>query len=184
LFKTNKMDASEFKKVANELHKTCNSNFNEGLCRTAISRYYYYTFLNIREIISSEDEFHGKKLEGGRSHGFIKNYLESFSNEIQNPKFGAVASLMEELHDLRKEADYNLKQLNIDKLIEAERLSKVINDKLEKIKFCNNEGFKNILNYLKAQDGLKEIDMKEKVRYCRLDHKKICPCSTSGTTAK
>lgn len=183
MFKSVKMDIGEFKEVADALYKSCNSEFREGICRTAIGRYYYYTFLNIRELIKSEDSLNASGLKGSYAHSNVKTYLKSFSEEIGNKKFGKVVNYMIDLHDLRKEADYELKTVPIDSLIEAKKLTENIQYELNTLKYCNNSGFKDILNYLKAQDKLNDIKLKENVRYCKKDSQKKCPCTETEVSS-
>ncbi|ACX72907.1 conserved hypothetical protein [Methanocaldococcus vulcanius M7] len=99
----------EFKEIADKL-PNFKSFPNEGKYRTAIGRYYYYTFLTIRNMIYRVDERDEVKkyFFSGLIHSFIRLYLNEFSKIIRNRKLIKVANKLKKLHDLRKKSDYNV----------------------------------------------------------------------------
>ena len=72
-------NVEEFKEIADKI-----SNFeslpNEGKYRTAIGRYYYYTFLTVRDMIYEVDKREDveKYYSSGLIHSFIRIYLNKF----------------------------------------------------------------------------------------------------------
>jgi len=101
------MHPKEFERFAINLAKNCNkrtfkklTHTNTSACyRTAISRLYYGILHQIKEWLSKRG-FPLKEREIGRIHLIVRNRLKEIDPEA--------AKTLKQLHDLRKEADYEL----------------------------------------------------------------------------
>jgi len=101
------MHPKEFERFARGLAKNCNKrNFrklirsNPSACyRTAISRLYYGILHQVKERLSKRG-FSLKEREIGRIHLIVRNRLAEIDPEA--------AKTLKRLHELRKEADYEL----------------------------------------------------------------------------
>ena len=75
----------EFKEIADNL-PNFKSLPNEGRYRTAVGRYYYYTFLTVRDVIYEVDKREDveKYYSSGLIHSFIRIYLYKLSEYFSN----------------------------------------------------------------------------------------------------
>ena len=132
----------------------------EGLFRTAISRYYYYLYLEVREIITSLDKKMEPQLKGQNvvdAHKKVRDYLKRVyyigkrkaqTYQIEQYKLDSLYSLKNALSNLlkmRKDADYEL-EINISE--------KEVNDAKERINEIREnyvlEHFKEVLQIVIA----------------------------------
>lgn len=142
------MEPREFYNTAEELLKSFNRFSNkEGISRTIVSRYYYYLYLEIREIIVSIDKTMEKELKGESvidAHKKVRNYLrdiyytakrELSKYEFQQYEVESIRTLKNALSNLfkmRKEADYELDlQINREKAKEAKTRVDSVSDAIE-----------------------------------------------------
>jgi len=101
------MQPKELERFAINLAQNCNkrtfkklTHTNTSACyRTAISRLYYGILHQIKEWLSKRG-FPLKEREIGRIHLIVRNRLKEIDPEA--------AKTLKQLHDLRKEADYEL----------------------------------------------------------------------------
>lgn len=114
------MKAREFRDVAEYLSTLSSVSFLEGKERTAISRFYYYVFLRIRnEIIF---QFDSRKeireaLSSSSAHGLVRRYIREVAKvskqlsgmyQTHLREIFEIAALMDQLHHKRKIADYDI----------------------------------------------------------------------------
>jgi hypothetical protein len=154
---------NEFKEVADNV-LNFESLPDEGKCRTAIGRYYYYIFLKIREIVKEverdrEDGIYGL-LNRGAAHRVLPIYFKILACRINHRnlrmKLIKLSDELNELRDRRNEADYQLDSM-IDSLMANDVKSRV--EELEQIvdtisyeepeNKINIVGLKNILVYFR-----------------------------------
>jgi len=141
----------EFKEIADNL-PNFKSLPNEGKYRTAIGRYYYYTFLTVRDMIYKVDKREDveKYYSSGLIHSFIRVYLNKFSKNIGNDELNIASMLLSKLHFLRKLADYNTNEkITYKHVLRAKRYSQSIIEILNNLKYNGVVGFENILKHLK-----------------------------------
>ncbi|GEM_PF-1776109 len=149
----------EFKEIADNL-PNFKSLPNEGKYRTAIGRYYYYTFLTIRDMIYRVDERDEieKYYSSGLIHSFIRIYLNKFSKNIGSDELNIASILLSKLHFLRKLADYNTNEkITYKHVLRAKRYSQSIIEILNNLEYNGIKGFENILRHLKER-GKEEGD--------------------------
>ncbi|WP_175059471.1 hypothetical protein [Thermococcus sp. 2319x1] len=127
------MKAQEFKDVANYLRSLNNVEFQEGKERTAISRFYYYIFLRLRnEIIFNLDtrDVIKKLLSSSKAHSLVRRYIKEVARASRSlvgmyyshiRDISDIEGFLYQLHDKRKIADYD-----IDYAISSEELETVI----------------------------------------------------------
>lgn len=115
---------SDFYYVAEDLLENSRKfKSREGLFRTAISRYYYYLYLEVREIITAMDKSMESQLKGQNvvdAHKKIKDYIwnvysmatrNSRKYYIEQYKIQSIKLLKNTLSNLlkmRKKSDYEL----------------------------------------------------------------------------
>jgi len=127
------MRAQEFKDVANYLKDLNNVGFQEGKERTAISRFYYYIFLRIRnEIIFKIDTRDDVKdlLSSPQAHGLVRKYLKEVAKTSKSligmyrshiKDIFDIEGFLFQMHDKRKNADYE-----IDEIMPPEEIETVV----------------------------------------------------------
>ena len=141
----------EFKAIADNL-PNFKSLPNEGRYRTAIGRYYYYTFLTVRDMIYRVDKREDieKYYSSGLIHSFIRIYLNKFSKNTDNDELNIASMLLSKLHFLRKLADYNTNEkITYNHVLRAKRYSQSIIETLNTLEYNGVIGFENILKHLK-----------------------------------
>ncbi len=141
----------EFKEIANNL-PNFKSLPNEGKYRTAIGRYYYYTFLMVRDMIYKVDKREDveKYYSSGLIHSFIRVYLNKFSKNIDSDELNIASMLLSKLHFLRKLADYNTdEKITYKHVLRSKRYSQSIIEILNNLEYDRVVGFENILKHLK-----------------------------------
>jgi hypothetical protein len=149
----------EFKEIADNL-PNFKSLPNEGRYRTAIGRYYYYTFLTVRDMIYKVDKREDveKYYSSGLIHSFIRIYLYKLSKNIGSDELNNASRLLSKLHFLRKLADYNTNEkITYKHVLRAKRYSQSIIETLNTLEYNGVIGFENILKHLK-KIGEKEGD--------------------------
>ena len=72
----------------------------EADCRTSVSRAYYASFLDARELLEG---MRFSQLHTGNTHHLIRHYLEN-----GGPKARRIANKLSGLHERRKAADYEI----------------------------------------------------------------------------
>ena len=153
----------EFKEIADKI-----SNFeslpNEGKYRTAMGRYYYYTFLKIRDMILEIDEREEIRdyFKTGKAHLLVRVYLSKLSDIIDLDILKHVSLDLYNLHKIRKLADYDTdRTVKYVKVKIVRRLSHDIIKTLNTLEYNGVIGFENILKHLKKigeEGGEKEGD--------------------------
>jgi len=114
------MKAKEFKDLADTLETLKLKNCDEGRNRTRISRYYYYIFLRLRnEIIFTyePDQKTNEDWKSGKAHALLRKHIRQIAKEARKlrwipwddrEKVAEIAGLLDQLHQQRKDADYEL----------------------------------------------------------------------------
>ena len=156
------MNAREFRDVAEFLMKSSDVElFEEGVYRTSISRLYYYIFLELRDTILFSDPRRNVKsrLKGGKAHKLIREYLKNVGDTVNNEDLKGVAELLYNLHELRKDADYEtgkfIRKEDVERaLAYAEEIKEIINE-LEYNGISGN--LENVLTYLKINGQLPQV---------------------------
>ncbi|WP_456374767.1 hypothetical protein [Methanocaldococcus sp.] len=144
-------NVEEFKEIADKL-----PNFEtlpyEGRYRTTIGRYYYYTFLKIRDIIlkiDEREEIHDY-FKTGKAHLLVRVYLSKLGNILNSNTLKNISWDLYNLHNIRKLADYNTDMsVKYNKVRIAKRLSYKIFEALNNLEYDKIVGFENILKHLK-----------------------------------
>ncbi|KUJ99804.1 MAG: Uncharacterized protein XD43_0532 [Thermococcales archaeon 44_46] len=96
--------------------------FREAINRTAVGRYYYSAFLQLREVLKGElekyppslrnrdlNDFVGE-LEGKNPHALIVAFLEVLKEKINDVRIRRAHNSMVYLRALRNAADYDLRE--------------------------------------------------------------------------
>ncbi len=97
------MRGKEFIRFADSLSKR--SAFQESLVRTAISRYYYGAFLEVRDFLMN------LRSKGRKHIPNLKNNPKVHiltARHIGNEGYTEIAYMLSKLHQLRKIADYDI----------------------------------------------------------------------------
>jgi len=105
-------DWEDFINLAYELIQEHNTNYDEALYRTIISRAYYGIFKQVEDYLKlrvslPNSDYRGRKLG---SHERVIFFLQTH----KNPKVKEFGDILEDLKRLRHKADYNAKE-NIGK---------------------------------------------------------------------
>lgn len=156
------MNAKEFRDVAEFLMKSSDVKlFKEGVYRTSISRLYYYIFLELRDTILLSDPRRNvkSKLKGGKAHKLIREYLKNVGDTINNEDLKDVAELLYNLHELRKDADYETgKIIRKEDVERAAAYVEEIEDIINRINYDGTRGnLENVLSYLRINKQLPQI---------------------------
>ncbi|ADC69832.1 hypothetical protein MFS40622_1153 [Methanocaldococcus sp. FS406-22] len=144
-------NVEEFKEIADKI-PNFKSLPNEGRYRTAIGRYYYYTFLKIRDIILEVDEREEIRdyFKTGKSHHLVRVYLSKLGDILNLDILKEISSDLYNLHRIRKLADYNTdRTVKYIKVKIARKLSYNIIKTLNTLEYNGVIGFENILKHLK-----------------------------------
>jgi uncharacterized protein (UPF0332 family) len=174
VFKKHEFDVEAFYKLGEWL-STQNpnvdgcSNMQEGIYRAVIGRYYYYTFLKIRNIILFYDENNSTSLNGMGAHGLILSYLNALDDILGlDGELQDIAKGLGELRNLRNDADYKTnKEITIDDVNRAKGWVEYIETSLKSIEFEGKVGFEDILDYIKLV-ATQNRRMSQSVRFPKL----------------
>lgn len=143
------MNVEEFYTLAEFLRQNPPQSMIEGAYRSAISRYYYFVFLKLRDNIVKEDgRDETKELlaspQAYSAHAALQAYLQELGKRAKKDDYFKstigladieevtfkTAQQLRTLHEKRKFADYNTKQINIKKLEECVTESKKLTDNI------------------------------------------------------
>jgi len=151
----------DFKDLAVELKEKKNifESNEKALSRTSISRFYYFLFLECREIIIDKLSFENKKIFisekcKSKHHYIVQKILYKLAKFVRNKNINILANLLNDFRVKRNEADYNL-ELDItfedfDHIAEYEKYIELYIEELKKIpKEKFDKVFKSILNRCK-----------------------------------
>ena len=144
-------NVEEFKEIADKI-SNLKSLPNEGKYRTAIGRYYYYTFLKIRDMILEIDEREEIRdyFKTGKAHILVRVYLSKLGCIMNLDILKDVSLDLYNLHKIRKLADYDTdRTVKYIKVKIAKRLSYDIIKTLNTLEYNGVIGFENILKHLK-----------------------------------
>jgi len=144
-------NVEEFKEIADKI-LNLETLSEEGKYRTAIGRYYYYTFLKIRDIILKIDKREGihDYFKTGKAHLLVRVYLSKLGDVLNLDILKDVSFDLYNLHKLRKLADYNTdRTVKYAKVRITRKLSHDIIKSLDTLEYNGVVGFENILKYLK-----------------------------------
>jgi hypothetical protein len=152
------MEPIEFKNFAMFLDETVDDvQFDkEAIFRTAISRYYYYVFLQLRECIIQIDGRESVRsiLNSHSAHRELREYLRKANLNAKrlglDPKIYKIRNALKSLHNLRKTADYDMGELvDSNKVRDARNL-------IEDIENYESE-LKNVLSNLSNNGRLPRL---------------------------
>ncbi|AIU69260.1 hypothetical protein TEU_02275 [Thermococcus eurythermalis] len=119
-------DPKGFKLVGDYLSSLNNDSGappRDAINRTAVGRYYYSAFLQLREVLKNGLKKYPPSLcdkdlrdfiaslEGGSPHAAIIAFLEALKEEINDVRIRQVHNSMVYLRSLRNAADYDLKEM-------------------------------------------------------------------------
>lgn len=151
----------EFYEIGSFLHNQPVGGFLTGSYRTAIGRYYYYTYLKIRDIILQCDTRQRVEqvLKSSSSHHLVREYMYSVGECIDNNDIIDMANSLEELHELRKKSDYKtFEPVILNDVILASMLSDDINNTIDNVKYGSYIGIEQILQDLRSSDKLPRLN--------------------------
>jgi len=154
------MNVREFKEVAEFLMKAPTvGTFKEGAYRTSISRLYYYIFLEIRDTILFSDTRMRNRLRGGKTHRLVQEYLREVGYIIDNEDLKDAADLLYNLHELRKDADYETGKLVRKEDVErALAYAEEIKEIIDRLEYNGTRGtLEDVLTYLRINKQLPQI---------------------------
>ncbi len=151
----------EFYKIGSFLHRQPVDEFLTGSYRTAIGRYYYYTYLRIRDTILQCDTRQRVEqvLKNSSSHYLVREYMYSVGEYIDNNDIMDMANSLEELHELRKKSDYKtFEPIVLNDVILARMLSDDINNTIDNVKYGSYIGIEQILQDLRSNNKLPRLN--------------------------
>ncbi|WP_254507168.1 hypothetical protein [Anatilimnocola floriformis] len=132
------MKPNDFLVLATKLHResvtppaTATKLPDPATMRTSVSRAYYAAFLTARVIM--ETEWRQPEFVGGNEHRLLQQCL--LNSNV--PEAYTIGKLLENLHDSRKSADYDLNDVDMDTAPNAAFCIERATDIIELLKQCS-----------------------------------------------